>query len=162
MTLSDVEILAIHLEYKISPSIPRIIKEYRIHLMMWSGGKRLVGVCPQQSVRNAQKYDRLSLLTNVSFMSCMVPQPAQVPAIIIFNKSLDIVTNGNLNRNPRVSGIRISQPQKRFSKTAQKQNDLKQNESRKWLKRQPGKMDAGSGGIVDYYSCTTLFTIVFY
>jgi hypothetical protein len=87
----------------------------------------------------------------------MVPQPAQVPAVI-FNKSLDIVTNGNLNRNPRVSGIRISRPKKRFSKTELKQNDLKQNKSRKWLKRQLGEMDAGSGGIVNYYSCTTLFT----
>ena len=113
----------------------------------------------QQSVRNAQRYDPLSSLTNDSFMSSMVPQPAVVPAII-FNKSLDIVTNGNLNRNPLVSGIHISRPKKRFSKTELKQNDLKQNESRKWLKRQPGKMGAGSGGIVNYYSCTTSFTIV--
>ena len=113
----------------------------------------------QQSVRNAQRYDPLSSLTNDSFMSSMVPQPAVVPAII-FNKSLDIVTNGNLNRNPQVSGIRISRPKKRFSKTEPKQNALKQNESRKWLKRQPEEMDAGSGGIVNYYSCTTSFTIV--
>jgi hypothetical protein len=55
LALSDLEILGIHLDYKISRSIPRIIKEYRIHLMMWSGGKRLVGVCLQQSVRNAQR-----------------------------------------------------------------------------------------------------------
>jgi hypothetical protein len=94
-------------------------------------------------------------------MNSMVPLPAQVPAIIIFNKSLDIVTNGNLNRNPRVSGIRISRPKKRFNKTELKRNDLRQNESRKWLKRQPEEMDAGSGGIVDYNSCTPLIPIVF-
>jgi hypothetical protein len=84
-TVSDLEILGIHLEYKISPSIPRIIKECRIHLMMLSEGKKLVGVCPQPSVMNAQRYDPLSLLTNDSFMNSMGPQPAQVPAIIIFN-----------------------------------------------------------------------------
>ena len=62
LALSDLEILEIHLEYKISPSIPRIIKEYHIHSMMLSGGKKLVGVCLQRSVRNAQRYDRLEFV----------------------------------------------------------------------------------------------------
>jgi hypothetical protein len=89
----------------------------------------------------------------------MVPQLGEVPAVMC-NKSLDIVTNGNLSRNPLVFGFHISRPKKRFSKTEQKQNDLKQNESRKLLKRQTGKMGAGSGGIVDYYPCTTFFALV--
>jgi len=50
-----IEILVIHPDYKISSSIPRIIKEYRIHSMMWSEGKKLVGVYLQLSVRIAQR-----------------------------------------------------------------------------------------------------------
>ena len=54
-SVSDLEMLGIHFELRISPSIRQITKEYRMHSMMWSEIKKPAGVCLQPSVQIAQR-----------------------------------------------------------------------------------------------------------